>query len=166
MAFIKRFFFIIIVGLIFSTLGISLISYTASSRAKDHYVLFFSPRGAEESLKGEIRYLPRQDTREERIEILLDELCLGPVNINYNKILPAGTRLQSVRLNKDRVYADFSPRILFTQDEVSLTYEEILQAIEKNLRFNFRFIDDVVITINGQEPQSPYFSVGNGAKKK
>ncbi len=126
-------------------------------------VLFFNSREDVAEFSGEIRFLPRQASRQEAVELLVREICLGPQDISHRRIVPAQTRIRSLLLQGQTVYIDFNPRILFRGNDISLSYEEMFSAVRKNIEFNFRFVDKIVITVDGQLPFSPYFWEQKGA---
>lgn len=116
--------------------------------------LFF-PGTTEVTLTGERRLLPRVVSRERAMELVVEDLILGPALITHGRALPRETRMQSLILSEDTVYIDLSPEVLFHSEEVRIDLRGGLAAVEKSLRYNFRRVEEVVLTINGQVPFYP-----------
>jgi len=119
-------------------------------------VLFF-PLDNAKGFNGEQRLIKRYTDREERISSTLREILLGPSELGYEKIVPVGTKIQSLILRENILYLDFSKHFIDDIKGFSLPAEERLRFIEKNLIFNYPFIKEIVITINGQLPFTPYY---------
>ncbi len=147
----------ILFGLLLLLLIVSLVSFLADSGRPQRRILFFNSRDQLTEISGEVRFLPRQTSLREEVEILVRELCLGPRDIDYRRAVPGDTRLSSLDLREQTLYLDFEPEILFTEEEISLSYAEMFALIRKNVKFNFRFIEEIIITVDGQMPFSPYF---------
>ncbi|MDR1626021.1 MAG: GerMN domain-containing protein [Spirochaetia bacterium] len=125
-------------------------------RARINCLIFF-PESAQEGLTGEPRRIHRQDSPERNVELLVREMMLGPMDIRHTNVFPQGTRLRSVFVRDAAAYLDFSPEILFPDNQIRLSFEELMAAIRRTVLFNFRELSGVVVTVNGQLPGTPSF---------
>ena len=114
---------------------------------------------------GEIRYVPRQATMEERIEKYIQELILGPSRLDLSRLFPEHTKLQSVILRDSTLYVDFSEDLLFQGRDDPLPFDETIELFRRSLILNFRWIKKMYITINGRLPDNWNETEGNKKKK-
>jgi hypothetical protein len=114
--------------------------------------VFFFPDSRQNTLAGEMRFIPRRRSREELIQKYLQELILGPERIDYFRTLPKETELQSVLLRENHLYIDFNEAILFQDSDTPLNFDETREMIKSALFYNFHFLREVTITANGQVP--------------
>ena len=73
--------------------------------------------------------------------------------------MPRKTRISSLAIVDDRVYIDLSPEMIFGEQEVRIDVAEGLGGVEWTLLYNFRWLEEVVLTIGGQEPFLPSFRI-------
>ncbi len=112
---------------------------------------FFFP-GRDGTLSGETRRLPHQKTRETEIQQYVDELILGPIDINHNRLVPENTRLLTVMYRqKNTVYLDFSADFVVHDKSMPLNAEEMVSGIKKNIKYNFPFVKRIIIAVNGEQ---------------
>ncbi len=116
------------------------------------YVLFF-PTGREAEIAGEGRKIPKKGNTEERIGDYCKELILGPMDISLNRLLPRDTELISFIVRKGKLYCNFSSSLLFPENEVPLSFYEMIDSFIYGISFNFPEIEEVVVMVNGQIPQ-------------
>jgi spore germination protein GerM len=135
---------------------ISLIFFLVNGNRYERRVLFY-PDAMSRVIRGETRYLPRYESEDKDITLLVRELLLGPEYIRYDNFVPDNTRLSSVILNKDKLYLDFSVDIARVDSKGFLHFDEIINLIKKTVMFNFKHIHTVNITVDGQVPFSSYF---------
>ncbi len=112
---------------------------------------FFFPdrRGG---MAGETRRLPDKHSDEDRIGQFVEELILGPFDIDHNRLIPEDTRLLSVMLReKDTVFLDFSADYVIDAGSTGLNYQEISSGVIMNIRYNFPFVKHVVIAVDGEQ---------------
>lgn len=150
------------VGLILlaTALVVSLSWMLVENRGRAERVLFF-PGHIDAELKGEARVVPRQGNLERDVTVLVDEILLGPVDLSKSRILPMEASVRSLLVRDRTVYLDFAPEILFLQEQLGYSLEEAFDAVRRSVKYNFRGIRRVVITINGQLPGQPHFEVKN-----
>lgn len=108
-------------------------------------------------LSGERRLLPRVREDERALELLIEDVLLGPSRIDHSRVLPRGTRLDSLVLRDATVFIDLSEQAMLDSDEVHIGVETGLEALRRAIESNFRWIDDVVITIDGNVPFTPAY---------
>ena len=140
---------------IFSFL-ISLVLFLLLPPSHDRYVLFFPDAGSG-ILNGEIRYLPQRPDREEKMAVFLNALILGPADVRHLRVFPREAGLRSILYRGGTAYVDLSSEILFEEREVPLNTAGIAQAVLKNMKFNFPYLTDLVMTVNGRLPGQPYY---------
>lgn len=114
-------------------------------------VMFF-PDSRGSSMTGETRYIPRKKSREDMIQKYLQELILGPEKIEFLRLLPRSTKLQSVILRDSTLYIDFNEDILFQDSDTPLNFNETVEMLESALFYNFHHLKKVTVTANGQVP--------------
>lgn len=114
-------------------------------------ILFF-PQISSNKLIGEERYLPNRNNLEKNIELLLEEIILGPSQYKSKTVaaVPRNTELESILVDKDTAHLSFSNEILFLDENSPLKPREVLQAIANSIIFNFPHISRVFIYIHGQ----------------
>ena len=112
-------------------------------------------------LTGERRLVPRAGSRQKAIELVVEDLLLGPVRISHSRAFPRDTRVGSVVLDDDVVYIDLTEAAILDSQEVHVGMEIGLDALRKSVANNFRFLETVVVTIDGNVPFAPaYLAVG------
>jgi len=140
-------------GLFLFFFALSLALFLLFADNHQEVVLFF-PNDSNHRLTGESRVIPRHGTIEENLTTLVDGLILGPEKLQHDRALPRATQIRSLMLRKGVLYIDFSPDILFPEQETSLGFIESLTAVKKTITFNYPEIDRILITVDGQEPKS------------
>lgn len=128
---------------------VALAFYLVYTPARVERVLFF-PGSIGRELSGETRLVPRQSTLERSVSTLVQELTYGPARIDRSRIVPRTARVTSVMVRGRTAYIDISPRILDEDGSVNLSLEESLAALEHSIRYNFRGLDRVVLTVGGE----------------
>lgn len=145
------------IALLGAVLIISLVSFFLSGNRTDRRVLFF-PDDMSGKVKGETRYLPVYGSLEKNLELLVRELLLGPEYLMYAKAVPGNTTLNTLILDKEKLYLDFSIDLAVMDSGSSLNFEDAINLIKKTVTFNFKNIRTVNITVEGQIPGSAYYS--------
>ena len=118
--------------------------------------LFF-PGTTAVSFSAERRLLPRASDRRREIFLVVQELILGPAQIRHGRLLPRSTRISSLAIDDSTIYLDLSPDLIFGEEEVRVDVQTGLEGIEATVLYNFRWVEEVVLTIGGQEPFVPSF---------
>ena len=141
---------VILASALLLSLAVSLSAYFIIDNVHITRTFFFPDRRG--GLKGETRRLPDLKGDEQKIGQLVEELILGPFDIDHNFLIPKDTRLNTVMLrNKSTVYLDFSPNFVIAAGTTSLSYNDIISGIEKNVRYNFPYVKKIIITVDGQQ---------------
>lgn len=144
----------ILLGAWLLLLLISLTSYFIWGNEQEQKVLFF-PRYRSSQCEGESRILPRKDTAEAAIELLIDEILLGPMNVNYVPVVAKETKLQTILYRNNTLYVDLSDDPIFGHTDSTLSFQESLDCIAKSVQFNFPEVERIEFTINGFQPDFP-----------
>jgi hypothetical protein len=103
-------------------------------------------------LAGESRFLPRRRNLERDVQLLVEELILGPELPMHRLLLPRETRLLSVLARQRRVYLSLSHGILREGGESPFKPDEAMQALSDVILFNFPRIRHLELLIDGQVP--------------
>lgn len=129
----------------------SLVFYLFTGNTTADKVMFF-PDPQQNDKVGEIRSIPRRKSREEMIQKYLQEVILGPERIDFHRLLPRETAIQSVILRNSTLYIDFNEAILFQDSDTPLNFDETLKMLESALLYNFHYLRKINVTANGQVP--------------
>ena len=114
--------------------------------------LFF-PEISSLKLVGETRFLPRRRSLEQDVQLLVEEVILGPEMPMHRPLLPRETRLLSVLARQRRVYLSLSGGILREGGESPFATEQALRALSDVILFNFPRIRRLELLIDGQVPR-------------
>ncbi|MCF6334448.1 MAG: GerMN domain-containing protein [Spirochaetales bacterium] len=111
-------------------------------------VLFFPGRT---NYSGEVRRLPLQASVEDDVELFVKELILGPFQIDHSRVVPENTNLKNLMIReKSLLYIDFSADFIVHEDEFTILPEEMKILIKKNIVYNFPFLKQISISVDGQ----------------
>lgn len=111
-------------------------------------VLFFPGRS---SFSGEMRRVPVKDTVEANVELLINELILGPYKIDHLRSVPENTKLQNLLVrDKSLLYVDFSADLLVYDDGFSIVLSKMTELIRLNIAYNFPFLEKITLSVDGQ----------------
>jgi hypothetical protein len=137
------------VSLCLILLGVSLALFL-TGRHWARRTLFF-PEISTQKLVGETRFLPRRHALEQDVQLLVEELILGPELPMHRPLLPRETRLISVLARQRKVYLSLSSGIL-RPGQSPFEAEAALQALSNVILFNFPGIRRLEMLIEGQVP--------------
>lgn len=129
------------------------------TQQRDRYNVAF-PDTAGGAVHHEWRTLPERNTTRERVELVVREVMLGPISLGAIPVLPEYTRLNSVVYDGETrtVFIDFSNQLILDDgDDRTVTYDQALDFVARNVYHNCRKVDVVSVTINGQVPEVPRF---------
>lgn len=141
-----------------ASLLLALLFYFVFPPSQSERYLFF-PENITGKLKGESRIVPRHGSLEAQVRALVAEELLGPVRVRDKRLVPVDTRIRSLIVRGDRVYIDFSTEIVTAADQVQETTSRSIQILTHTIQFNFPQIKEVTVTIDGELPGQPYFSI-------
>ena len=133
---------------------LTLIGYLAFGTRQDGLVLVF-PENRGDAYGMERRSVPARRDPAGKIEMLLDELFLGPVTLDLGDTVPAGTRVRSVVVSGRTAYVDLSKGIIAADDKYPISFDDALANLKANILGNVPRVDAVVFTVEGQVPHSP-----------
>ncbi len=122
-------------------------------------VLFFPEQGTKR-LVGEIRYLPEMDNLEDNINLLVEEIILGPSRENHEILVPKEVSVESLILRDSVLYLDFSEEIVLKEMDLKLGFEKSLMVMANTVMFNFPLVEKVFVFINGEIPKNRAFLNG------
>jgi hypothetical protein len=142
---------LILGGILAFFLAVSLFLFLFLNHGWVERVIFF-PRYAENGSLGETRRLPKRDTREEELHYFIEEMILGPRNIENNPVVPENTELRAVIFREQVLYLDLSEDVLFQASGKPLPLERRMALIRGSIEFNFPWVKEIIITINGEIP--------------
>ena len=142
--------------LLFLAFVIALVFYLAYPPERVARTLFF-PGATRTDLSGERRLIPRVSSSERAVRLVVQEMLLGPASIAHGRVLPREATVNSVMLQDRVVYLDLNRDPILAHSDVDGLVETGLEAIRKSVLFNFRSIDEVVITIDGNVPFVPAY---------
>ena len=142
---------LILAGILACSLVVSLFLFLYLNHGWVERVLFF-PRYADGVSGGETRRLPKRDTREEELRYFLEEIILGPTNIENIPVVPEETELRTVVFRGQVLYLDLSEDVLFQSSGRPLPLERRMALIRRSVLFNFPWVKEIIITINGEIP--------------
>jgi len=146
--------------LLLATFLISLTFFFVLQRDEAQRVLFF-PGNISDEISGEERFVANYRDAERNMRVLVEEVILGPTSLYRSRVLPKDTRIQLFMLRDDVVYVDLSRDALQSDEAVRLDFGEASGVLKRSVRFNFRSVEDVVVTVDGQLPYEPYFATEN-----
>jgi len=115
--------------------------------------IFFFPDHKSSAPMGETRKTPRIPfDKEKNMEIFVNELLLGPVNMSLDPLFSTGTKLEKILYRNKTVYLDLNFMALLPDKRTS-DFADSMMLVERNIKFNFPHVENVIITILGQVPE-------------
>ena len=148
-------------GALLAALLVSLVIFVTVPQQLERRLLIF-PDTAGGSRHYEWHLVPRAAERFEQLEAMTEEMLLGPVALGAVPFLDPDTRIRSMVLRDDRIlYLDFSPEIMFDRGGGERGLDGVTGLVQENLLHNFRWLDEVVVLIDGQLPEVPRFRGNN-----
>ncbi len=140
------------------SLVVSLSAFALFNDGQVDRVLFF-PGARTARVSGELRSLPALGDTRDDLRLLLNEVILGPAEIQHGRLVPRGTQVRSLIVNDGIAFVNFNEVILFEAPDQQLALEEVFDVLRRTIRYNFRSIERVVFTVNGQLPSQPFFQI-------
>jgi|GEM_PF-1251491 len=130
-------------------LVVSVACWAASDRFADAVIFFPDGHGA---IRGEKREMPRRFNAEDKAELFVSELLLGPESLHLTSAFAPGTKVESVVYRKGRLYVDLSPEAALTDSGKPESVKAGLAALERTLRAALPGIKRITLAIGGFEP--------------
>ncbi len=129
----------------------SLTVYTVVNFHKSERVFFF-PDHQNSRIVGETRKIPAFFLKKEKnIDIFVNELLLGPINMKLDPLFSSGTKPEKVLYRNKIVYLDLNFKALVPDKKAIHGFDKGVKMLDKNIRFNFPYVSKVVFTISGHE---------------
>lgn len=140
-------------GLLLATGLLSFLLFLGSNKREE--VLFY-PLDDMITMEAELRVIPHYNMPQKQMEQLVREILLHPVDVRLNPIVPEDVTLRSLMYDKENqtLYIDLSDAIVIT-DRSGKKYPSdtlMLEMLEKNIRFHYPMLEQVLITVNGMVP--------------
>jgi len=146
--------------LLFSFL-VALLFYLVWPPSRVARTLFY-PSATGTELSGERRLVPRTRDFRRAVELLAEEIVLGPVWIEHAAVLARETPIRSVAIAGKTAYVDLGVEAVLHADRVRLPMADGLAALEKTILYNFRSLEAVVVTVGGNVPFVPAYREASG----
>ncbi len=144
-------------GLFIGVLFLSLITYVVAPPPLERRMLFF-PDTAGGDRHAEWHFIPRRSERVDQIRLYIEELKLGPVELGSIPFIPENAELRSLVLHDGTtLYIDFTPDIMFDEQDSERNFADLEQLLTENLHHNFPSLDRTVVLVGGQVPDAPSF---------
>ena len=156
---IDRVLFVALLLLLVS-LVISFVLFFVLEADKVERVLFF-PGNISEDVFGEERVLKNYSDSERDMRLVVEELILGPTSLYRSSVLPKETRIQLFMLRENVAYVDLSREAVSQTGNVHIDFELAESLLRRALHFNFRSLEEVIITVEGQLPGKSRFTIEN-----
>ena len=128
---------------------VSAASFAVHAAGTSYRVIYFLDSDGV-GVSGELRRIPMRNGREQNIELLLDEMILGPVEISHRRLFPRDVRIESVLYRHGLLYVDISPSFIYSSDESGTPISETLRIVERTIRYNFPEVDEIQFSIGGR----------------
>ncbi len=115
-------------------------------------MLFFPQYKNEGVIETEFRRFPKKESVEQNMYNLIQETLLGPEDLRHESILPEGTKLQSLLFREGVLFVDFSSELLLSDQASTISLQEKIALVKRALKFNFKDIEKIIFTIEGELP--------------
>lgn len=143
--------------LIVGALLVAVLAVLFPSQSQRRLLRFPDVAGA--ALHAEWRELPYRASHEEQLELFVEELILGPIQLGAVPVIPRDTTVRGVVISDDgTAYIDLSREFMFSGTDTIGTIGDRMDLIARNIKHNFRYIGSIIITIEGQLPNEPRFA--------
>lgn len=99
----------------------------------------------------EERMIAAAETKEEAITRYIDEVLLGPVDLDTAPLFLEGTRLESLFCRNNDVYVNLSESAVLAPPNGIQDVKKNLSTLVSGIKRNFAFIERVILFVNGNE---------------
>lgn len=126
----------------------------------DRRIMWF-PDTVGGDIHAEWRRVPARSGLREQIAMYIEEVILGPSSLGAIPYIPENTRVRSTIVEGESrtVFVDFDREVMFGSIRDEISFDDVESLLTRSLLHNFRQIDSVVLTIEGQVPNSGRFGV-------
>lgn len=111
--------------------------------------VFYFENRATGKIATEIRYLKR-NSAQGKYTYFIDELLLGPVDVNLNPIFSHGTKVDFCFLRGSTLYVNLTKEAVY-ENNGALPVKTACKILEKNVKKNFPSIKTVALYIDNNE---------------
>lgn len=136
---------------------ISLVSFAVFHPEIDGRV-FYYPDNSGVRIGSERRGIPQRRGLEAQIQVFLEELALGPIDLELTHTVPRGTDIIHVAVIGNVAYVDLDRRVLKTDIELPVTFDQAIENMRFNILFNFPRVEEIMFTIEGQQVNAPLYT--------
>lgn len=125
-------------------------------KGRTQHILFF-PLDSMNGNNAEIRNIYRSAESSRRLDLFIQEMILGPVELKMNPFIPAGTKLKASIWKGNTLYLDFNKDFILNSQQIPFSYTEKIEYLNENIKFNFPQIKEIIVSIEGQIPGSTFY---------
>ena len=146
----KKLFRIIAISLLFVLIIFSVFYYVNTKKFTERSLFFVEP--VSKTVVLEHRLIAEKHDLEKNIELLVKDELLGSSLLVRDSVFPDGTILNHLLLRDATLYVDLSMEAVFPSEHSGLNFKDSIKILERTIKFNFKEIKNIVITIDGSVP--------------
>ena len=132
---------------------VSLALYFRTNIHRAERIFFFPDHKSGKSIGESRKTSGIPFNKEKNMDFFLKELLLGPIAMHLDPVFPVGTKLEKILYRGKTLYLDLNFMALLPDKRAVHDFSHSILLIEKNIKFNFPYVEQVIITILGQEPK-------------
>ncbi|MDR2900882.1 MAG: GerMN domain-containing protein [Treponema sp.] len=114
-----------------------------------HTLVFYSEKDGTPTIED--RMIPTAQTKEESLTRYVDEVLLGPVNLDTAPLFSEGTSLESLFYRDGDVYINLSESAVLAPPNGIQDVKKNLLTLVLGLKRNYAYINKVILFIDGNE---------------
>jgi hypothetical protein len=139
--------------------ALSLALFLVSPAAWVRRVLFFpstatrNAAGKAARLVAEERFLPRHRDADRDARELVEAALLGSARHGTARLFPPTATIRTLMVRRGVLYVDLSAQAAIPDLLAPLPLGEAAAALGRAIRFNFRWIREIVFSVDGQTPR-------------
>jgi hypothetical protein len=140
-------------------LAVSIALFLVSPSTRVRRVLFFpSTETRDEPAKtarliAEERFLPRHRDADRDVRELVEAVLLGPAWHGEAPLFTQATTVRTLMVRRGVLYVDLSAVAAIPDPLLPMSLGEAAAALSRTIAFNFRWIREVALTVDGQVPR-------------
>jgi hypothetical protein len=141
--------------------ALSLVLFLVTPSARARRVLFFpataapSAAGRPVRLVAEARFLPRHRDGDRDARELVEAVLLGPARRGTAALFPPAATVRTLMVRRGVLFVDLSATAAIPDPLAPLPLGVATDALARAVRFNFRWIREIALTVDGQAPRVP-----------
>jgi hypothetical protein len=105
-------------------------------------------------LVAEERFLPRHHDADRDVRELVEAALLGPSRHGAAPLFPPAATIRTLMVRRRVLYVDLSAQAAIPDLLAPLPLGEAAGALGRAIRFNFRWIREIVFSVDGQTPRA------------